>query len=182
MCSTLWQVTKASAAISRSAPALISPPQAILLSYGQLCDHARTLSDRLQKWGVKKGHLVATDLPNVAEGMLLHLACSRIGAAVATAKTPEILSNIGPVRCSVTATANDWLAEGKVGEIGSSPFLELLDINENIDCEKTLTDDGESHSSESPLGFFGSNTPLTHGKNEQDCVFLFVLKDMSGFF
>jgi hypothetical protein len=42
------------------------------------------IPQRLERWGVEAGDVIATDLPNVAEGVLLQLACSKIGVGVPT--------------------------------------------------------------------------------------------------
>ncbi len=41
---------------------------------------------------------------------------------VATGKNADALSKIGKIRCSVTATESDWLAEGKVSPISPIYF------------------------------------------------------------
>lgn len=83
---TLWQALRRSARSAAAAPALLSPQQGLALSWSELHDAAQSLSRGLQSRGVGEGDVVVTDLPNVAEGILLHLACARLGAAVATAK------------------------------------------------------------------------------------------------
>ena len=86
MATTLWQALRRSVTAAGAAPALLSPQQGISLTYAELYDRAVGLSEALHARGVSSGDTVATDLPNVAEGILLHLACARLGAAVATAK------------------------------------------------------------------------------------------------
>ena len=83
---TLWQALRRSARSAAGAPALLSPQQGLTFSWSELHDSSLRLSCGLQSRGVGEGDVVVTDLPNVAEGILLHLACARLVAAVATAK------------------------------------------------------------------------------------------------
>lgn len=113
--------------------------------------------------GVNRGSVVMTDLPNVAEGLLLQLACSRLGAAVATAKGPDKLHV--EFQCRVVANRESWLAN----EVYNVPMIvagetlmeEMLHVGGDID--NPLDDDSDEYAPERPLGFFGSAKALTQG-------------------
>ena len=44
------------------------------------------MASGLQSIGVTPGSVVLSDLPNVAENLVLQIACNRLGAAMGTAK------------------------------------------------------------------------------------------------
>ena len=75
------------AAVASAPPtalALLAPQQGITFSYGELDDKARRLAAGLAEIGVRPGSLVISDVPNVAENLVLQLALSHLGAAIAT--------------------------------------------------------------------------------------------------
>jgi acyl-coenzyme A synthetase/AMP-(fatty) acid ligase len=162
-CNSLWHaLTKtitANVARASAAPALLSPQQSVALSYLELAQQAKGLSMGLKDRGVGPGSVVATDLPNVAEGILLHLACARLGASVATAKNAEGLV-MPSISVAVTASPDSWLAQESfmappivAGEAEMQSMLNLLSNKEQ---------DVEGDSIDRPLGYFGSGTPLMH--------------------
>lgn len=144
--------------------ALVSPQQRIDWSYAELQRQALSLSRELQRErGVGAGSLVFTNLPNVAEGILLQLACSRLGAIVVTAKDANQLativssnsltssnSSIGAVQCAVVApppattqvdAANLWVYEHTFSTphivAGSEEMNSMLD---SLTHDKETTD------------------------------------------
>ena len=64
--------------------ALDVPEQGVSWSYEELDGQARRLAGAMQELGVKRGHIVASALPNVGESLLLQLAAAHVGAAVCT--------------------------------------------------------------------------------------------------
>ena len=162
---TLWKALMTSARSMGKSPALLSPQQGIALSYDQLRCQAQGLSKGLEDRGVGLGDSVITDIPNVAEGMLLHLACARLGAAIATAKDVNVLSTIPSVRCAVTASNDSWLSEHALsappiiaGGDEMNSMLNLYDVDDPDDDDQLI----DRHASLRPLGYFGSSKPLTH--------------------
>ena len=168
---------------------------AALLSLQQCCEPTNTairwtyedlqarvvgLSRGLQEHsGVVRGDRVATDLPNVAEGLVLHLACARLGAALVTAKKSAILRTIpGTIKCAVVVAPALGSEEDIDEEIAPwslareefrAPHIfagsEEMDamLNLGLSEESELDDDKDAHSSKRPLGYFGSANALTHG-------------------
>lgn len=175
--STLWHAFLATLRSSNgqraSNAALISPQQAgIRWTYEDVQARAVGLSLGLRDRGVSKGDVVATDLPNVAEGLVLHLACARLGASLATAKKAEVLQTIpNGIKCAVVVmpTITDDGAPWSLAReecrsphivAGSDEMEEMLNLGPSSDGE--LDDDNDKHASKRPLGYFNSATALTH--------------------
>ena len=63
------------------------------LSYAELASAANEVASTFGRLGVQQRDVLVTDLPNVAERLLLQLAMSKLGAAVAIGaeilKTPQ---------------------------------------------------------------------------------------------
>eukprot|EP00966_Prymnesium_polylepis_P195602 4533925-Prymnesium_polylepis.1 len=72
--------------------ALISPQQSVHLTYGALDDAARRLAFGLQELGYGRGSVLVSNVPNVAENVLLQLALSHLGGALATPRKGDELS------------------------------------------------------------------------------------------
>ena len=103
--------------------ALVAPQQTVWnapleLSYRQLNQCVDVVKDRLtQQFRVGPGDLVFTDLPNVAEGMVLQLALQELGASVATAKNAEgaqkLIDAVGSSRCGARSIGESMLSAGE---------------------------------------------------------------------
>jgi acyl-coenzyme A synthetase/AMP-(fatty) acid ligase len=111
--------------------------------------------------------VVATDLPNVAEGIMLHLACARLGAALAMAKNADMLNNSIPavIRCVVTPEQDSWLSNQS---LAAPPILAGGDemnsmLNRVHEDDSSLDTDDDEQASERAVGYFNSSKPLTHG-------------------
>lgn len=160
--STLWHAFLKSSRSNPTASALSSPQQGINLSYSQLYDQCVGLSLGLKDRGVGPGSVVATDLPNVAEGIVLHLACARLGSAVATAKNEAVMGSIPNVTCAVTTGEGPLLVPESIPSIraGGGEMNDLLrwsgDVHDDFDMDRNEQD------SQRALGFFNSPKPLTH--------------------
>jgi acyl-CoA synthetase (AMP-forming)/AMP-acid ligase II len=174
--STLWHAflstLRSQNGTNASNPALLSPQQGIKWSYEDLHAKVRGLSRGLQDRGVQKGSVVVTDLPNVAEGLVLHLACARLGAAVATAKNAEMLKgNTFPdITCAVvTPDASSWLSQQVfraphivAGQDEMESMLNITTTSEDSN-NSAFDDDTDEHAIDRPLGYFASSNALTHG-------------------
>ena len=117
-------------AIRRAAPtalALDAPRQQVLWSYGELHQRVRQLAGGLRELGVGKGDVVASDLPNVCENLLLQLAVAHLGASFASAKDEKsLLAAVGEVRCAVVQSQEaSWLW----GFAKTAPRAVLLDMH-----------------------------------------------------
>jgi len=81
------------------------------MTYGELDLKIRSLARGFRELGVKKGDIVASDAPNVAENVILQLALSHLGAGFATAKDVDMLQGkVGPVVSVVPSSEDSWLA------------------------------------------------------------------------
>jgi hypothetical protein len=117
-------------AIRRAAPtalALDAPRQQVLWSYGELHQRVRQLAGGLRELGVGKGDVVASDLPNVCENLLLQLAVAHLGGSFASAKDEKsLLAAVGEVRCAVVQSPEvSWLW----GFAKTAPRAVLLDMD-----------------------------------------------------
>ena len=50
------------------------------VNYGEMLKDAITLSKTLKELGIKKGSIVSAAMPNYYQGVIIYLACNRIGA------------------------------------------------------------------------------------------------------
>ena len=95
---------------------LIAPQQSISWTYGELEDKARRLAQGLREHGFKKNSIAISDVPNIAENVLLQAALSHIGAAIATppkdAAALAALNEVGNVLGTVSATIAQPLPPG----------------------------------------------------------------------
>ncbi|CAJ1394147.1 unnamed protein product [Effrenium voratum] len=90
--------------------AVAAPQQGVTWSFGELSEKASRVAGWLSQRKVGPGCTVATDLPNSVENLLLQVACSWLGASVATAKDEAALAELEKVtdlRLAVTHKAGD---------------------------------------------------------------------------
>ena len=164
--------------------ALVAPQQTVWnapleLSYRQLNQCVDVVKDRLtQQFGVGPGDLVFTDLPNVAEGMVLQLALQELGASVATAKNAEgaqkLIDAVGSsAKAAVVGQPDGSWLEDFVGD-----QHKMLAATQQFWPEQvpSTTTDGTPASPSSPssssssiapdtvLGYFNSPKPLCDGE------------------
>lgn len=107
------------AAVSEANPsslALLSPQQGLAWSFGELDAAARSLAAGLAGLGYGKNSVAISDIPNVAENLLLQCALSHLGAAIATPpKDPVALATL----------CEKYDVKGIVCVDGTSPPLSL---------------------------------------------------------
>uniref|UniRef100_A0A7S1BTK0 AMP-dependent synthetase/ligase domain-containing protein n=1 Tax=Corethron hystrix TaxID=216773 RepID=A0A7S1BTK0_9STRA len=115
------------------------------------------------RFGIGPGSVVATDLPNVAEGILLHLACARLGSAIATAKNEDMLRKIPNVKCAVATGETSWLMPDSCILAGSGDMNDMLQYRSSGEGDDILDMDRNEQDSERALGFFNNPKALTHG-------------------
>ena len=72
------------AAAPREALALLSPQQGISWTFGELEEKSRCLASGLEDIGYKANDIAISDVPNIAENLLIQLALSHLGASIAT--------------------------------------------------------------------------------------------------
>lgn len=189
---SLFRVVQAgSRSLAASRPALLAPQQNISLTYSELAAKATSVSKILEgDYGVRPGDIVVTNLPNVAEGVVVQLALQRLGAACATVKNLERLRELetivgAKVRTAVLApessTTSSWLSD----YFGSKVFRgETIDLcgtapdNLQASSSSTSSDIGPdsadfvageipTSSKQQPVGFFNSSKPLLDGEITQ---------------
>lgn len=83
---TLWHWLRRHAAERPEAPAVVSP--AGVLSWRSLHDRVLRVAQRLKDKGIAAGDVVAVQLPNTPEFLLVHLAAARLGAVMCTVHMP----------------------------------------------------------------------------------------------
>ena len=81
---TLWNWLRARAA--SSSPAIVSAAGTI--TWQALHDRVLRVAEGLRRKGIAKGDVVAIQLPNTAEFLVLHLAIARLGAVMCTVHMP----------------------------------------------------------------------------------------------
>ncbi|KAJ1622522.1 hypothetical protein T492DRAFT_1061702 [Pavlovales sp. CCMP2436] len=160
--------------VARCAPssaALLVPEQGLALSYGELRSATRKFAAGLYAFGARAGNLVVADLPNTGENLLLQIAASRAGVAVATVKDAEALSALvaaisaqgGRVCGAITTDASSTLARAgaslPLGVVTAGPALEKL----MGAPEEGAPAEHEREAPEGkPLGYWSSLKALTH--------------------
>ena len=96
-------------------------------TYSDFRDKTNRLAGFLKAYGYERNDVMISDLPNVAENLILQIACNRIGVTYATAKGLEGMAKLTKVRGSASASGTGFLAETSL----SLPFLSgdfLLDL------------------------------------------------------
>ena len=102
--------------------------------------------------------IAVADVPNVAENMLLQLACAHLGATVATAKDPEALAQLGSgdrrVALAICASAESFIGSA------SLPLPPLLLSSEKGSLDRSLAFDDVSSSPPSQFDSVSSPADL----------------------
>ena len=80
-------------------------------TYSDFRDKTNRLAGFLKAYGYERNDVIVSDLPNVAENLMLQIACNRIGVAYATAKGLEGMAKLTKVKGSVSASGTGFLAE-----------------------------------------------------------------------
>ena len=86
---SLASVVARAAVATPSRLALLAPQQNISWSFEELDSKARKLATGLEDLGYTQGSVALSDIPNVAENILLQLALGHLGAAIATPPKDE---------------------------------------------------------------------------------------------
>jgi non-ribosomal peptide synthetase component E (peptide arylation enzyme) len=111
-----------------SADALLAPQQGVSWTYGELDEKARCLAAGLEDIGYKAGDVAISDVPNIAENLLLQVALSHLGAAICTppkdaAALDKLVSAGHTIRGSICV--DGAAPPGIVDEIAPSKALPL---------------------------------------------------------
>lgn len=147
--------------------AVVAPQQGVSWTYGDFSQRATQVAGALASLGYSRGDVLVTDLPNSAENLLLQVAASHLGVAVATvtdATALDALSQVGRVRGGVTHKT-----EGAAGMLGGASLPISPVIVEELDGSLAqLTTAGSPPlapvevDSAAALGYWSSTTPLTN--------------------
>ena len=149
-------------------------------SYDDFRDKTNRMAGFLRLYGYEENDVMISDMPNVAENLILQIACNRIGVTYATAKGLEGMAKLNKVKGSVCASGTGFLAETNL----SLPYLSgefLLDLIhgtsgssnnslfglDEFDLEDNEQDDRSSEDSENTFGlpphaFYNNTTPFTN--------------------
>ena len=137
-------------------------------SYSDFRDKTNRLVGFLKLYGYERDDVMISDMPNVAENLMLQIACNRIGVAYATAKDLEGMAKLTKVKGSVSATGDGFLAETNLslpslsgdflvdlihGTAGTdNNFLDFEFEDNEQDCSTVL----------SPHAYYNSTKPFTN--------------------
>lgn len=146
-------------------------------SYRDFQDTTNRLAGFLKLYGYERNDVMISDMPNVAENLMLQIACNRIGVTYATAKGLEGMAKLAKVKGSVAATGTGYLAETNL----SLPYLSgdfLLDLihgtggssnNSLFGLEEFELEDNEQDGSygngsapSPPHAYYNNTTPFTN--------------------
>jgi acyl-CoA synthetase (AMP-forming)/AMP-acid ligase II len=149
-------------------------------SYGDLRDKTNRLAGFLKLYGYERNDVIISDLPNVAENLMLQIACNRIGVAYATAKNLEGMAKLTKVKGSIAASGSGFLAETSLSlpHLSGDFLLDLihgtgggndnslfgLDEFELEDYEQdgSFSDDIEDITALPPHAYYNSTKPFTN--------------------
>jgi non-ribosomal peptide synthetase component E (peptide arylation enzyme) len=168
--------------IAKSAPssaAIISPNQQRfqLLTYQQLSARTINIARSLQELGYQRHDVLVSDLPNVAENLLLQVACSRIGVVYATAKDADALTELTAVapqgvRGAVTTNLESFLGKASLAHaaiaVGESELSSASRSQISFDADATPSPStlagqaiGDAPSLSTPFAYYNSLKPTT---------------------
>ena len=170
---SLFDLVRRAALRTPNAVALVSPNQPGTfgkLTYAQLMALSSGLAKQLYPAAVKsKGTLVASDLPNTTENLLLQLALSSRQAAYATTKDAQALAALRAthniVGC-VPVTKDSWMYSDSKGDAAAIPCSMLgCDFEaQSAGWLKTNQPEGEDNGGDEvddgPHAYFNSSTAL----------------------
>lgn len=169
--SSLASLVHRQAAVAADTVALAAPKQNISWTYGELSQRAARVSAALAHLGYSSGDVLATDLPNSADNLLLQVAASHLGVAVATVKDAAALTALGEVASVRGAVSHSAAATGVL--TGAGLPLPAVIVNELDGTLAAVTSDAPA---DAPipaalpaddglaLGYWSSTTPLTNGE------------------
>lgn len=169
--SSLASLVHKQAAVAADTVALAAPKQGVSWTYGELSQRTVRVSAALAHLGYSRGDVLVTDLPNSAENLLLQVAASHLGVAVATVKDAAALAALGEVVSVRGAVSHSAAATGVLTEAGLP--LPAAVVNE-LDGSLTAVTSAAPADAPIPaavpaddslaLGYWSSTAPLTNGE------------------
>ena len=130
---------------------------------------AQGLTERFPDGAAGPGGVLVSDLPNVAENLLLQIACNRIGLGFATAKDAKVLDKLRAaegvtVLGAVTADDDGFLAGAPLeAHIGDEELNALLDTDAPAVTNDKIAAVDYGVTEDNAHAYFNSPTPLTNG-------------------
>jgi len=156
------------AARSPSSLALLAPQQEVSWTYQEMSERAITVAGTLADVGYEKGDVLVTDLPNSVENLLLQVACSHLGVAVATAKDAKALAELSGAARVRGAVTHVFEGASEVLQSAVLPVptisLEILDGSLGLLSNSAAPQAVVPEDAAAPLGYWGSTKPLTCGE------------------
>ena len=161
-----------SESVASGRTALIAPQQQVLYCYGDLDDRARRLATGLIELGYEPGAVIVSNIPNISENLILQLALSHIGGALATPRKGEDLQALtskynvlGAICCDDGSEAQEWAQGHRLPTIslGEQPPNDspTVTFDELIACPPRRED--PTSTGATLLGIFGS-AMVTNGE------------------
>ncbi len=162
--------------------ALLSPNQAdsavSKLTYAEIQEAGTRVASGLMSVGVTPGSVVLSDLPNVAENLVLQIACDRLGAAMGTAKNAKAIETMKEkidIR-SCVSTSNplnnsEHIFGDIMSSIGSPPVIvgskesggNVTRFENLLECDVSNFEKNSNRNDEAgevPFAYFNSLNPL----------------------
>eukprot|EP00931_Biecheleriopsis_adriatica_P082061 TRINITY_DN55448_c0_g1_i1.p1 TRINITY_DN55448_c0_g1~~TRINITY_DN55448_c0_g1_i1.p1 ORF type:complete len:337 (-),score=57.22 TRINITY_DN55448_c0_g1_i1:142-1152(-) len=165
---SLASLVHSQAARNPSGLALSAPQQNVKWNYQELSERSVEVAGMLSKLGYQQGDVLVTDLPNSAENLVLQVACSHIGTAVATVKDKKALADLSSavtVRGAITHQAEGATEVLQTAELPvPTVALEHLDGTLGLFQGSSLAPEAVVADSSTPLGYWSSTKPLTCGE------------------
>jgi non-ribosomal peptide synthetase component E (peptide arylation enzyme) len=162
--------------------AVLSPVQTdsvvSTLTYSELQEATCRLASGLRSIGVTPGSVVLSDLPNVAENLVLQVACDRLGCAMGTVKDAarvEAMKKQIDVRSCVSTSNPTLESEHIFKEIISSSNLPFISVGSGsstsskcvrfeslLECDVSNLEEmsHDDEAGEVPFAYFNSLNPL----------------------
>lgn len=141
------------------------------LTYKALSLKTNALAGWLSNYGFASNDLLISDLPNIAENLILQIACNRLGVGYGTAKSLEKMNEtFSGVKGAVSSTDAGFLAKSDLPLpcISGDRLLSLVNDGGLEEFQDVKLDTGDENSGH---GYFNKAAPYTnkqaleHGKD-----------------
>jgi hypothetical protein len=136
-------------------------------TYQDLQLKTNELAGFLQTYGYERKDIMVSDLPNIAENLMLQIACNRLGVTYATTKNIDGMARLPKVKGSVCATAEGFLADTNL----PLPYLSgefLMDLIHGGGLEAFRMEDFEQQDQEEdhlvPHAHYNNTAPFTNAE------------------
>ncbi|KAG7360167.1 AMP-binding enzyme [Nitzschia inconspicua] len=132
-------------------------------TYEDLRRKTNELAGFLQAYGYERNDIMVSDLPNIAENLILQIACNRLGVTYATTKNLEGMAKLPKVRGSVCATGEGYLADTNLSlPYLSGEFLMKMVHGDGLDEFGQESYDQEDGDSLAPHAYYNNTVPFSN--------------------